>query len=799
MVAKTLNYFCFQNYNFGHQDVARLLLTVCLGLGWTIQQGAAFQFPLVVDLNPDNGRSDILTRSAHNWQIASDRCCSFQLGTISASLEVVGAQEAKVTTCWWKAGYDHPARLVSDGATTSQSGLSLLLTLKGLTPGRHCLVSWHNTLENPDVRSAVMHEHQLQLELGIATNDQGPTKWISRQLVLPSHRALHDDLASSAFFEFEIQPDQAVQLKVTPGSADGNTILNGFALNAPDPKLSIRLASPTHEDLHAPERPELTWRPPASEEDLFASPNGREAGQTGESRTANSGGPQKSLRYLVYLGTDADRVARATESDPEFQGATDQPRWPTSVVDHLTDHYWRVDCQWTGQETVAGLVRRFRVRRLAFPGAEGYGRFAIGGRGGRVLHVTNLNDSGPGSLREAVEAEGPRTILFQVAGTIELKSKLLIRNPFVTIAGQSAPGDGICVSGYTLGCFGTHDVIMRYVRLRVGDISGRTMDGTGFASSDHTIFDHCSISWSIDEAVSSRGAKNITLQRCIVAEALNVANHQKYESGKGHSFAASISGDIGSFHHNLLAHCAGRNWSLAGGLDRGGRFAGRLDIRNNVVYNWAHRTNDGGVKALNLVNNLYLPGPASRVFHLLKPDPGLPDDPQQYFVQGNRMEGYHHESEDPWKKAVQLAPELVQQVRLQQPFCEPHVATHPVSELLEEVLSDVGANHAGWDDVDLRIIGDVRRRTATGKGSRTGLPGIIDSQADVGGWPTLRSGTPPSDSDQDGLPDAWEQAHGLNPSIPDQNQQLTPGGDTALEIYLAELAQRPKQPSTDPL
>ncbi len=451
--------------------------------------------------------------------------------------------------------------------------------------------------------------------------------------------------------------------------------------------------------------------------------------------------------------------------------------------DPLKEYFWRVDTVGVDGSVVPGKVQRFRVRALAFPTAEGYGRFASGGRGGRVIEVTNLNDAGPGSLREAIDAEGPRTIVFRVSGTIPLKSKLIIRNPYVTVAGHTAPGDGICVRGYTFGCLGTHDCIMRYVRIRVGDESGETMDGTGFASTDHAIFDHCSISWSIDEAVSSRSAKNITLQRCLVAEALNIANHRKYQAGKGHSFAASISGDIGSFHHNLLVHCAGRNWSLAGGLDRDAKFAGRIDIRNNVVYNWQHRTNDGGVKALNLVNNLYLPGPASKVFHLLKPDAGSPTDPQQYYVAGNGMPGHFDSGDDNWQKAVQVAPETVPQIKLNEPFCESYVKTHETSELLDDVLDNVGANHSQLDSVDSRLIDDVRQRRTTYKGSRSQLPGIIDSQTDVGGWPELKSGPVYPDRDHDGMDDRWEQKHGLDPDKPDNNQPM-PGGPTALEAFL---------------
>jgi hypothetical protein len=413
-----------------------------------------------------------------------------------------------------------------------------------------------------------------------------------------------------------------------------------------------------------------------------------------------------------------------------------------------------------------------------------------------VIEVTNLNDAGPGSLRAAVDAEGQRTVVFRVEGTIPLASKLVIRNPYLTVAGQTAPGDGICVRGYTFGCLGTHDVILRHVRIRVGDEAHLTMDGTGFASTDHSIMDHCSISWSIDEAVSSRGAGNITVQRCIVAEALNIADHAKYKPGTGHSFAGSISGNIGSFHHNLVAHCAGRNWSLAGGLTRGGKFAGYLDIRNNVVFNWQHRTTDGGVKALNFVNNYYVPGPATKVFHLVKPDTGSADDPQQYFIAGNRLEGRPQYDADNWANGgVLVDPSLIAQIKLAVPFCEPFVTTHTADEAYASVLEDVGANWPLHDAADERVLRDVRQRSFTAKGSRGGLPGIIDSQSDVGGWPELGGGQPPVDTDHDGMPDDWERAQGLDPHDgTDGNRVSDPAGYTHLERYLTGLTLRDQRP-----
>jgi hypothetical protein len=187
---------------------------------------------------------------------------------------------------------------------------------------------------------------------------------------------------------------------------------------------------------------------------------------------------------------------------------------------------------------------------------------------------------------------------------------------------------------------GASNVIIRYVRVRPGNLSGATLDGMGMASSDNCIIDHCSISWTLDEAISTRGAKNITLQRTLISEALNAAGHKNIPPGTQHGYAASIGGDIGSFHHNLLANCAGRNWSLAGGLNKADHtYAGRLDIRNNVVFNWTRRTTDGGAHEVNFVNNYYKPGPATQRFHLLNAQYGGFAGTQRYYFAGNIMEG----------------------------------------------------------------------------------------------------------------------------------------------------------------
>jgi hypothetical protein len=433
----------------------------------------------------------------------------------------------------------------------------------------------------------------------------------------------------------------------------------------------------------------------------------------------------------------------------------------------------------------------------AFPTAEGYGRLAQGGRSGRVLHVTNLHDAGPGSLRAAVEAEGPRTVVFDVSGLITLESRLIIRrtNSNLTIAGQTAPGNGICIRKYNMGMLGATNVIVRYLRVRPGNISGMTLDGMGMASSDNCIIDHCSISWTLDEAFSSRSAKNITLQRTLISEALNEAGHKKYPPGTQHGYAASISGDVGSFHHNLLAHCAGRNWSLAGGLSKpDNRYAGRLDIRNNVVYNWKNRATDGGAHEVNFVNNYYQPGPATKYFFALNAQYGGFPGTQQYFVEGNVMPGYFSPTnqtagrtattERGGKVPTEYSPWV------DKPFFDPHIKTHTALESYENVLLNVGCNFPALDNHDQRVIAEVRSGTFKFKGSKTDLPGLPDSQDDVGGWETYPELHRPADwdTDQDGIPDYWEKSHNLNPNDPtDGNKESTGDGYTNLEKYLNSL------------
>ena len=463
------------------------------------------------------------------------------------------------------------------------------------------------------------------------------------------------------------------------------------------------------------------------------------------------------------------------------------------------------------------LISSSTNTHLAFPTAEGYGRFALGGRGGRVLEVTNLDDYDvakgdaviPGSFRAAVEASGPRTIVFRVSGLIKLKKPCAVHNPYCTVAGQTAPGDGICLANFSSGAFGTHDVIIRYVHFRIGDFARKAMDGAGLSSCDNCIIDHCSISWSSDEGTSSRNSRNITFQRSIVAEALHHSYHydaRDRSSFETHAFAASISGDVGSYHHNLLADCTDRNWSLAGGLDKTRHYQGRLDVRNNVVYNWTARTTDGGVKEMNYVNNYYKPYPKNNfVKWLLKLDDLHPEwGTEAYYMTGNVLEGYVNETNN-WD-AFDNGADYERQVRTNAPIFESYVKTQTAREAFTNVLADVGDNFPKSDVIDRRIIEEVRTGTVhytgtkgptyTGRGSGANVPGLIDEPTDdkdaLGSpnfpWPEYKSAPAPVDSDHDGIPDDWEKAHGLNPNDPnDANGDINGDGYTNLEKYLNSL------------
>lgn len=421
------------------------------------------------------------------------------------------------------------------------------------------------------------------------------------------------------------------------------------------------------------------------------------------------------------------------------------------------------------------IANRGHAGLPAFPGAVGFGTDTPGGRGGRVLQVTTLADSGPGSLRAALTAPGPRTVVFTVAGIIDLKKDITVREPFLTIAGQTAPGDGVCVRGAAVRV-ATHDVVVRFLRVRVGDApdgpDAENRDGLAITSDrappHHVVLDHCSVSWAIDENIELwHPSHDLTISWCLISESLERAGHPKGAHGMG-----LLVGDHArrvSVHHNLFAHHMDRSPLLKGDTE--------AEVINNVIYNWRnHGTaltdpEGSGPQAAVILANLYLPGPQTRA--------GAPGITLQREVKPGsfvsvRLNRGPGEAED----AVLNRSEVPVRPPVSPDIARLQARVDAAERLPEIVLPAVGATRPRRDAVDERVVEAVRQR-----GGR-----IINSQREVGGWPDYASGPPPRDRDGDGLPDDWETAHGLDPSAAADGARLTPSGYSWLEVYLAELA-----------
>lgn len=430
---------------------------------------------------------------------------------------------------------------------------------------------------------------------------------------------------------------------------------------------------------------------------------------------------------------------------------------------------------------------------LAFPGAEGYGRFASGGRGGAVYEVTTLEDNTqPGSLRYAVNQKGPRTIVFRVSGTIRLKSSLTIKNGDLTIAGQTAPGDGICIADYPV-TVDANNVIIRFLRIRLGDIYKLESDAFGGRNRQNIIIDHCSISWSIDEAASFYDNTNFTMQWCIVSESL----YNSYHSKGAHGYGGIWGGMGATFHHNLLAHHSSRNPRFNGSRYHKQPDKEIVDFVNNVIYNWGFNSAYGGEEGnQNVRLNYYKPGPATNsgvVKRILNPtqDSGTNTSYGKFYVADNFVFGYPDATADNWGIGVQgVSNTIKQQIKADSPFPIAGVTTQSPEEAYELVLKYAGAIFPKRDSVDLRIVEEVRTGTAKyGKTFGGGGKGIIDSQNEVGGWPVLNIYNVPVDSDHDGMPNDWEISHGLNPNDPNDRNIVNSDGYTNLEVYLNSLVE----------
>lgn len=455
----------------------------------------------------------------------------------------------------------------------------------------------------------------------------------------------------------------------------------------------------------------------------------------------------------------------------------------------------------------------------AFPGAQGGGMYSFGGRGGKVFVVTNLDDSGPGSFREALEAGGPRIVVFNVAGIIRLKDRIRIRAPYITIDGGSAPGDGVCVAGDTVE-LETHDVIVRNMRFRRGNTwVGDRNDSLGGNPIGNIMIDHVSASWGLDENMSMyrhmyqppEGGKelklptvNITIQNSIFSEGLNTYNH---------AFGSTIGGYNSTFHHNLWACNSGRNPSVGMIYD--------FTFANNVVFNWRHRTVDGGDQRsfYNIINNYFKPGPATPLndsvgHRILKPEsrrakPPV-DDYGKAYVAGNIVEGNRRVTADNWNGGVQVEsiadPQtILPKIKSEKPYPSAYLELQPAMESYESVLANAGASRPKRDAVDQRVTEMVRTGKVSTKPTKDFSQelakvrftprmiqeitknveqGIISDISQVGGYPEYR-GQPCKDSDGDGMPDDWETKYGLNPhDAADSAGDLNGDGYTNIEDFL---------------
>lgn len=465
----------------------------------------------------------------------------------------------------------------------------------------------------------------------------------------------------------------------------------------------------------------------------------------------------------------------------------------------------------------------------AFPGAEGGGAFSFGGRGGKVITVTNLNDSGPGSLREACEQGGARIVVFNVSGIIKLKSPLTVRAPYITIAGQTAPGDGICVAGESFW-INTHDVVIRHMRFRRGETwVGRRDDSMGGNPVGNIMMDHLSTSWGLDENMSiyrhmwndstgksdlKLGTVNITIQNSIFSEALDTWNH---------SFGSTLGGENCSFMRNLWANNTGRNPSIG--------WNGVFNFVNNVIFNWMHRSVDGGDYSAkyNIINNYYKPGPVTPVegpvsHRLLKPESGRSQLSRKVygmaFVHGNVVEGNEIVTNDNWNGGIQIedlpdAGDYTNDIRSKSPLAMPDMTIMDATEAYDFVLENAGATLPKRDPVDERITRVVKTGVieyaenvnldGIPKFEHRRLPddsyklGIITDVSQVGGYPEY-NGTPYKDSDKDGMPDWWEEKYGLNPNDPSDAQgDINGDGYMNIEKFINGINPETKIDWTNPM
>ena len=646
----------------------------------------------------------------------------------------------------------------------TEGSTSLILTITGMTAGMHTLKAYHNNSDK--------NQTQPDIEVRVDGN-------VVATGVKFTSAARSNAEAGTSFITFNVTEGQPVVITYSTVPEAGKTytntrvMINGLefdvaAIGATDPM-------PENHDFHA----------------------GTEEGTVTFSWTA----PEGVVSHKMVLGTDSAAVAAATTY--EYEGTTAQ--YVKSGLSSMQKYWWRIDEVDGNGQVHQGQVWTFQPCQLAFPGAEGYGRYAIGGRGGMVYHVTNLSGDKdtPGSLLYGlVNIDEPRYIVFDVSGIIELDFGAQFVKPYAYIAGQTAPGKGICIKASNINI--GSDVICRHIRFKrgLGIYGENTGNAMGMSGANHAIVDHCTAAWGTDETVSGRGALNISFQYSVISEALGIAGHKNYADGTNHGYAATIDGRIGSWHHNLLVNCAGRNWSMGGGMDGQNRPIGGLDLFNNVCYNWNSRTTDGNCHAVNFVNNYYKMGADTRKTILFTQDfedAIAPDGIDQAYVSGNIRENRNHTLSNDKKgdtyNATGNIPTTYDYL-LSEPLFPSHATIHTAQDAMKIVTSYAGATMPMRDEHHQRNVRETLDGTYTYVGSKSRIKGEIDTEEDITehaagkGWEDYPEEQRAADwdTDQDGMPDWWEQCIGSNASVANQNDDPNHDGWTLLEDYLEFMA-----------
>jgi hypothetical protein len=649
---------------------------------------------------------------------------------------------------------------------------SISVTLEGLKVGQHSVAAYH---VHKDPKSGDMPTIKVDVSGAEGTSLTG----VPYVNVKQNATDLKMADATFSYVEFEVlQTTQSVTITYTTEVETGktyqttNVMLNGLLIDRSP--LTAMDPQPNHRDFHLDADDgsyTLQWAPATV-----------------------------AVGHKLVVGTDQETVSQST--DYIYEGT--EPSYTITDLKSSHYYYWRVDEVDADGRIHKGQVWSFRPRQLAFPGAEGYGRFAIGGRGGKVYHVTSLSGGKePGTLLYGLtEMDEPRYIVFDVSGIIELDFESQFTKPYAYIAGQTAPGKGICIKASNINI--GSDIICRHIRFKrgLGIYGENTGNAMGMSGADHAIVDHCTAAWGTDETVSGRGAMNITFQYNVISEALGIAGHKNYADGTNHGYAATIDGRIGSWHHNLLVNCEGRNWSMGGGMDGNNRPIGGLDLFNNVVYNWHNRTTDGNCHAVNFVNNYYKMGADTRKTILFTQDfedAIAPDGIDQAYIKGNIRENKNHSLQqdalDQTYNATGRIP-TTYQYRVNEPLFESYATIHSAKDAMKIVTSYAGATMPMRDEHHVRNIRETIDGTYTYVGSKSKIKGEIDTEEDITehadgkGWEVYpeEKRADDWDTDQDGMPNWYERVIGSDPNTANQNDDPDGDGWTLLEDYLEFMA-----------